>query len=102
MILGINYDSFYNDFYTLQFSKTRNLVLNSVKENFTLSGRDVVLEGITIQIEIEVADSIQVFTATNIIGLSDAFVSITSDYKTLQGVPLTRDNAAMCRIELYE
>lgn len=93
---------FVNDFYSYQYTGRRTLRIVKVQEGFTNSHRDIDINGIVMQIEQSYvnSDTVTVIPCPAIIGMSNAYVTIGTDYDYLLGSELTYDNIEKCYLEL--
>lgn len=87
--------------YAYQYG-AKTLKLASLEESFEYSFRTIVLSGIVMQVEItESSTSTCVVPCPTIIGMSNAYVYISSDDSSLLGKALTINNIGSCFLELY-
>ena len=103
MTLNLTESDFTNDFFSVDTDGGCNLRFCSVREHVVYGTYDCEVDAIIIEISQNLEDGTTVKKqCVNVIGLSDDFISISSGYTDVAGVPLTMDNLSKCTIEVTD
>lgn len=101
MIIDLAKIELTNDIFTAMLPSGSTIIINSVDENFLVSGEasPCIVKAINVQIQDTEGNRI---TCPNVIGLGNELMQIVTDHSEYEGVVLTPDNRDYCRIEVYE
>lgn len=99
MIYNLESAVFDNDFYVLDIGNGVSVIFNRIDENPKVEDEEVVLNGINVAV---VDNEDNYHTGVNVIGLSDEFFSLTTEYKEYLGKPLDKDNIKYCKVEVSD
>ena len=100
MTINLSEVNFDNDFFELTIPNGYTLRINSVDESIKVT--DDYSEDID-SLNIEVIDEeLKAHLCSSVIGMSNDYFAITTDYKEYEGDILTRKNMQYCTIEVFE
>lgn len=100
MILDLSNVTFSYDFFTSTMPDGNQLVLNKIDEDFIYEGKETKVNGINIVVELlETGESV---LCSSVIGTSNEYIALKSDYEEWNGKTLTKDNMKYCTIEMFE
>lgn len=100
MLISLKDIEFDNDFFSFNLPSGAKLTLNKVQEDFIGDGERCILNVINLFV-IPYDDTVQV-NCSSIIGMSNDYFKLTSDYTEYLGKPLTAENMQYCMIEVAD
>jgi hypothetical protein len=99
MIYNLSEAVFENDFYALETAKGDTIILNLVDEQIAHNGEELNVNAINLAV-VDSEDNYH--DGVNVIGDSNEFYAIKSDYTQYLGQPLNKDNVQYCTLEVYD
>lgn len=100
MTLNLAEIEFDYDFFSTTMPDGSLLILNKVSESLPSKNGEVEIKGINIIIQPLGAE--EYLICSSVIGMSNDYLSLNSDYPDLLGHVLTEDNLEYCTMELFE
>ena len=100
MVLDLSKVTFDYDFFTSTMPDGNQLVLNKINEDFISSSKETEINGINIIVEL--LSTNESVLCSSVIGTSNDYIAVISDYEELQGKTLTTDNMKYCTLEMFE
>lgn len=99
MLLKLSEIQFDYDFFTAVMPNGGYLVLNKIDEDLKDNENNTLkLDWINIAVYLED----EVIKCTSVIGMSNEYMSINTEYKELEGKTLSSENMKYCTLELFE
>lgn len=99
MTYNLNSLVFENDFGFIDLADGKVIVLNSVDEDILAENGEAVIN--VINIVVVDKDGTQV-TGTNVIGMSDDYYMIKTEYDEYLGLVLNKENISYCTLEVKD
>lgn len=99
MTYNLNSLVFENDFGFIDLADGKVIVLNSVNEDILAENGEAVISAINIVVVDK--DGTQV-TGTNVIGMSDEYYAIKTEYDEYLGLVLNKENISYCTLEVKD
>lgn len=99
MTYNLNSLVFENDFGFIDLADGKVIVLNSVNEDILAENGEAVISAINIVVVDK--DGAQV-TGINVIGMSDEYYTIKTEYDEYLGLVLNKENISYCTLEVKD
>lgn len=100
MTIDLSKVSFINDFFSLDMPSGNLLILNKINENLLVKGEESSIQGINVIVVVyPTGESVK---CPSVIGVSNEYLSITSDYPEYLGKVLTEETMKYSYIILPE
>lgn len=99
MIYNLGEATFENDFYSLDISDGNTVIFNIVDEDIAYNTEELVVNAINIAV---IDSNGNYIDGVNVIGESNEFYTLTTDYKEYLGLPLNKDNIKYCTLEVSD
>ena len=90
---------FVNDFYSISLDNGSFIVFNLVDEQPKIEEEEVNINNINIAVVDSEGNQV---TVSNVIGMGTPYFNLTSDYSEVLGQTLTKDNIALCTLEVKD
>ena len=102
MTIVLSEIEFTNDFFSTTLSDNRTIIINKVNEDFECSSGQHTCTIDSLLIQILDTDGETLADCTRIVGMSDDYISINTDYPEYEGQMLSSENMNYCEVEVYE
>ena len=90
---------FTNDFYSISLDNGNFIVFNLVDEQPKVEEEEVSINNINIAVVDSEGNQV---TVSNVIGMDTPYFKLTSAYSEVLGQTLTKDNIALCTLEVKD
>lgn len=99
MTYNLSEATFENDFYSLDIADGSTVIFNLVNEEITYNTKETVINAVNIAV---IDSDGNYIDGVNVIGESNAFYTLASEYKEYVGRPLDKDNLKYCTLEVSD
>lgn len=91
--------TFENDFYSLDIADGSTIVFNIVDEEIAHNNEELIINAVNIAV---IDSDGNYIDGVNVIGESNDFYALTTEYKEYLGLPLNKDNIKYCVLEVSD
>lgn len=99
MIYNLSEATFENDFYALDIADGSTVIFNKVDEQIAVGANELNVNAVNIAV---IDSDGNYIDGVNVIGESNEFYTLATEYKEYLGLPLNKDNIQYCTLEVSD